>query len=1051
MPEEIRAFICSTYEDLKEHRAQAIATLRKNPSVVVTAMEEWSADPAEPKAFSRDKVAECNCLILLVAYRRGYIPEGETKSITQLEYEYALQLGLPIFVYLLEEDALWRERFNDLKSDPEIIRWREELGKKYGLQTFTHEPSSLDVAPVVGKMLQRLSRLVDPVSARLADSPADVVAAARRASDDYIDKMQREGVYLPDLYARRVDLEDRLRSFLDARCQRTGMLIVGSSGVGKTTTLCHIVADWRQAGELLGSDIVLLLGAGTLPGGAFNLREVLLDQLQAPADFSALQARLQAIQAMSGARLVLVIDGIDKHPQPREFLRQLDQLIVQYDGVPWLKVIASVGEVVYNTIRTAQSSPITARAYYTFTTREGSVETEHAEFPLGRLTDSELKDAYDRYRQRVDFAPLSVFEELTDDVKSAIANPLFLRIVMEVFSGKRIPRRVLTAKVLQQYCEKKVFGDALRRDFIRNFVRHLYEHRETSAKTDDLRQVDALREHILDEHNSSSPYLQLLEEKVLEKQAKKLSSLMPLQIWVGFTYDRLLEYLLTFYVLDESVTSASAGPNLHDIVVRLATDANGYPPLQGVLVTILLDKVEEASFTEAAQLLQAGDAEVMRRVAVDLLTELELMDPSTGALAEDCGQNSQAVCLIEAMMAVPPPWLKAALLDFGARCQRLGRLSSAKLAYECGVRFCRGNAEAEGVAEMLDALGCAQFGLGDLKDARGTLEEAIARFRDLPARTPSEGHAKEEALCLINLSEVYHRQGDIPRASELLGESRQALERIRDREGLAIALQKQAVLMRRDGCSRDARECHREALAINDELGDERGRATNLCGIGLTYLVDGEWEAAFGELKEALSEYEKIGDKRGIAYTCNALGETYRWQGDDLDQAMEVYSRALRLYEEMAAERDVHMVESNLGATHLFAGNAAEALRHLRRAQALQIKEGHEPGEPETLAFISGAALSMGDPAAALEASDAAAALLMEDKRRFGEEDVQLVFWYRYQILKSLGRVPEATAALDIAYQNVMTQVEALCDLTAREAFVQNFRLRREIVEAAQA
>jgi hypothetical protein len=57
---------------------------------------------------------------------------------------------------------------------------------------------------------------------------------ARRASDDYLDRMQRERVYLPHLYTRRFELEAHLAGYLSPACDKSGMLIVGASGIGKT-------------------------------------------------------------------------------------------------------------------------------------------------------------------------------------------------------------------------------------------------------------------------------------------------------------------------------------------------------------------------------------------------------------------------------------------------------------------------------------------------------------------------------------------------------------------------------------------------------------------------------------------------------------------------------------------------------------------------------------------------------------------------------------------------------------------------------------------------
>lgn len=87
-PGSYKAFVSSTYDDLKDHRAHVIRALRK-AGFFVDPMEDWTAAADPPKEFSRRRLEGCHLCILLVARRRGHVPGGETQSITQLEYEVA--------------------------------------------------------------------------------------------------------------------------------------------------------------------------------------------------------------------------------------------------------------------------------------------------------------------------------------------------------------------------------------------------------------------------------------------------------------------------------------------------------------------------------------------------------------------------------------------------------------------------------------------------------------------------------------------------------------------------------------------------------------------------------------------------------------------------------------------------------------------------------------------------------------------------------------------------------------------------------------------------
>jgi len=152
-----KAFVSSTFEDLKDHRAYVIRYLRK-AGIFVDPMEDWTAESDEPKQFSRDRLEGCDFCVLLVALRRGYVPKGETASITQLEYHAALDAGIDVLVYLLDENCPWPHRFVELDKDPGISEWRRGLGERHGRGLFGLDSSTIEIAPAVTRWVEKQSR-----------------------------------------------------------------------------------------------------------------------------------------------------------------------------------------------------------------------------------------------------------------------------------------------------------------------------------------------------------------------------------------------------------------------------------------------------------------------------------------------------------------------------------------------------------------------------------------------------------------------------------------------------------------------------------------------------------------------------------------------------------------------------------------------------------------------------------------------------------------------------------------------------------------------------
>ena len=153
----VQAFVSSTYSDLKDHRAYVIDRLARG-GIFVDPMEKWTAASDEPKTLSQDRVRDCDFCVLLVGFRRGHIPDGETHSITQLEFLAAKKRGIQVLVFMASEEADWpADALADLRDDPEIVRWRALLKEHNVVGFFTRRPESIDVDSAVSRWyLERL-------------------------------------------------------------------------------------------------------------------------------------------------------------------------------------------------------------------------------------------------------------------------------------------------------------------------------------------------------------------------------------------------------------------------------------------------------------------------------------------------------------------------------------------------------------------------------------------------------------------------------------------------------------------------------------------------------------------------------------------------------------------------------------------------------------------------------------------------------------------------------------------------------------------------------
>jgi Domain of unknown function (DUF4062) len=141
----VKVFVSSTYVDLQAHRQRVIAQLRR-AGYHVDPMEDWTSDADEPRRFSLDRLDGCQACVLLVGFRRGFVPPGQTRSITQMEYDHAITHGIDVLPYLLDDGVIgWPEPYDDRTKDPLLQEWREALGLHHGIERFTADPTSVDV------------------------------------------------------------------------------------------------------------------------------------------------------------------------------------------------------------------------------------------------------------------------------------------------------------------------------------------------------------------------------------------------------------------------------------------------------------------------------------------------------------------------------------------------------------------------------------------------------------------------------------------------------------------------------------------------------------------------------------------------------------------------------------------------------------------------------------------------------------------------------------------------------------------------------------------
>lgn len=150
-----RVFVSSTSKDLKEHREavrDAIIKMKMFPVM----MEDFSAEPTPPVDLCMREVDHSDIYIGIFAHRYGYRPEGSEISITEMEYDRAVENDIPRLCFLVDPTYSWNpEHFETGGAQSRLEAFKTRINTSVVRSEFT-TPESLAMSVIVS--LQQYSK-----------------------------------------------------------------------------------------------------------------------------------------------------------------------------------------------------------------------------------------------------------------------------------------------------------------------------------------------------------------------------------------------------------------------------------------------------------------------------------------------------------------------------------------------------------------------------------------------------------------------------------------------------------------------------------------------------------------------------------------------------------------------------------------------------------------------------------------------------------------------------------------------------------------------------
>ena len=253
---------------------------------------------------SKRKLSAADVYVGIVAYRYGYIDPGDGRSVTEIEFDYAGELGLQRLCFLSDPDYPWPPEAIDADR-ARVEAFRRRLEQEVIRVTFT------TVDDFRAKLIQALAAWRAPDGARSAGSDA---AASRPPGASTVPPPA------PLVIGRDTDLENLKRRLGVGGGERRPRTVVrGWPGVGKTTLLNALAHDADVASSF--PDGLLWASAGQEPDPVAELGRwgsSLAAAVQPPRDLADAMARMRAL--LAGRRMLLIVDDVWETADAAPFL-----------------------------------------------------------------------------------------------------------------------------------------------------------------------------------------------------------------------------------------------------------------------------------------------------------------------------------------------------------------------------------------------------------------------------------------------------------------------------------------------------------------------------------------------------------------------------------------------------------------------------------------------------------------------------------------------------------------------------------------------------------
>lgn len=745
-----------------------------------------------------------------------------------------------------------------------------------------------------------------------------------------IDTLISEKKILPGIYQHREEMEIKLREWIGARA--CIFFIAAEAGSGKTNLLVEMQRQYTQL-ELPS----LIIRAGRME------KQSLKEQIAYLLNID-LQQGLEKYASIAGTQAeptFILIDGLNEANNAEEIWQDIIDLSKVF-------VSGSIKFIVTNRANTKAelSRYVVSESDYNLLhgeNKDNGTELDSYSFWLTALDMKEMKGAWGNYvlKDKTKFKPQFNFDDIAEfdrGLYNQINNPLILRLFLEIYNGKSLPKKgVKHLNIWHDWL--KTFSEA-EQTFLKLLANEVWQKGENELSLDDMLQNETLKPYFTSDI-INSPYNRLKNTGWISRYVKDLSG------YIGFTVEGSLLYLLSLQLQNQKPVI-----ELQTIQTILKSSSK---LKKSTIESFLCEQALNGDLNLVSDLIDAGNENI--DISINpLLFYLKTYGviATIGKVLENTSENDWRALkqLVKQLNVLQLHELRKEFLIALMPQNEFKTKDALSLCLEAiavldrkeAVNYLdKVNKKAEFISEdteLLARLGNCETKFAEYDKALSFYEKCL----EIELNTLGREHS-DVASSYDNIGSTWGTKGNLDMALEYYEKSLAINLKYFNGENLSVAQSYNnigAIWSDKGDCDK-AIKYHEKSLDIRlKSLGEEHPfSATSYNNIGLALKIKGEYDKALENYEKALKIYLKTYGKEhpNVAVSYNNIGSTFLSKGE-YDKVLQYYEKSLEINLNYFGEDHPALAHSffNFGAFWQSKGDFNIALEYYEKCLEIDLK-----------------------------------------------------------------------------------------------------------------